>query len=172
MDFFSNTNRTWYLTATFDRSDKTESACFKRAFSSVEEFGYKESEEITRKHVIYHIVNINSHITPKDRGKVQGYRGLTSQSYGKYAFFDDKNQTAYQAILKILEKLTDVEGKILIFVPLISAIVHLCISEYSNCIFLTKDDISDKESQVFCLSNTKEESKNPFITVFEGTFVQ
>lgn len=122
MDFFSNTNRTWYLTATFDRSDKTESACFKRAFSSVEEFGYKESDEITRKHVIYHIVNVNSHISPKDRGRVQGYRGLTSQSYGKYAFFDDKNQTAYNAILEILKKLENVEGKTLIFVPLIDAI--------------------------------------------------
>jgi superfamily II DNA or RNA helicase len=152
MDFFSNTNRTWYLTATFDRSDKSESVCFKRAFSSVEEFGYRESEEITRKHVIYHIVNINSHITPKDRGRVQGYRGLTSQSYGKYAFFDDKNQTAYKAILMILEKLKDVEGKTLIFVPLIDAI--------DDVVKKLKVDFPDKSVAAFHSKIPKDEKES------------
>lgn len=122
IDFFTNTNRTWYLTATFDRSDKTESVCFKRAFNSVIAYGEVQSKEVTVKHVIYHIVNINSRISPKDRAKVIGYQGMSSISYGKYAFQDDPNSTAYQAILEILKKVKDVEGKILIFVPLIDAV--------------------------------------------------
>jgi superfamily II DNA or RNA helicase len=122
IDNFSNTNRTWYLTATFDRSDKTESVCFKRAFSMVITFGELESQEVMEKHVIYHVVNINSRPTPKNRGKVMNYRGLTAASYGKYAFLDDENQTAYAAILNILEKIKELEGKTLIFVPLIDAV--------------------------------------------------
>ena len=122
MDFFSNTDRTWYLTATFDRSDKTESACFKRAFNSVSAYGEMESSEVVKKHVIYHTVNINSRITPKDRANVMGWNGMTAASYGKYAFFVDPNQTAYNTILNILNKLNNVEGKILIFVPLIDAV--------------------------------------------------
>ena len=122
MDFFSNTERTWYLTATFDRSDKTESVCFKRAFNSVSAYGEMESKEVMTKHVIYHVVNINSRITPKDRATVIGWQGMTSISYGKYAFFTDPNDTAYKTILDILNKLKNVEGKILIFIPLIDAV--------------------------------------------------
>ena len=122
MDFFSNTDRTWYLTATFDRSDKTESACFKRAFNSVAAYGEMESKEVMTKHVIYHVVNINSRISPKDRATVIGWQGMTSISYGKYAFFTDPNDTAYKTILDILHKLKNVEGKILIFIPLIDAV--------------------------------------------------
>ena len=122
MDFFSNTDRTWYLTATFDRSDKTESACFKRAFNSVAAYGEMESKEVMTKHVIYHVVNINSRISPKDRAKVIGFQGMTSISYGKYAFFTDPNDTAYKTILDILQKLKNIEGKILIFIPLIDAV--------------------------------------------------
>lgn len=122
IDNFSNTNRTWYLTATFDRSDKTESVCFKRAFNSVTAYGEIESQRIVEKHVIYHIVNINSRPTPKDRGRVMNFRGLTAASYGKYAFIDDDNQTMYNTILMILDKIKEVEGKTLIFVPLIDAV--------------------------------------------------
>lgn len=122
IDFFSNTNRTWYLTATFDRSDKTESACFKRAFNSVITYGEKESEEVVVPHVVYHVVNINSRISPKDRARIINYQGMTAASYGKYAFMGDTNQTAYNAILSILNKTKDVEGKTLIFVPLIDAV--------------------------------------------------
>lgn len=120
MDFFSNTERTWYLTATFDRSDKDESKCFKRAFNSVVTFGETQSLEVLVKHVIYHKVEINSRISTQNRANVMGgYQGFTSTKYGKYAFIDDPNQTAYAAILEILKIVKDVEGKILIFVPLI-----------------------------------------------------
>jgi superfamily II DNA or RNA helicase len=76
IDFFSNTNRTWYLTATFDRSDKTESVCFKRAFQSVEAYGDIESAEVVRKHVIFHKVSFNSRINPQQRAKLLSYPGF------------------------------------------------------------------------------------------------
>jgi len=122
VDFLSNTDRTWYLTATFDRSDDTESICFKRAFATVDTFGKQESAERTKKHVIYHIVNINSKVSPQNRAKLMAYPGFSSAKYGKYAIFDDPNNTAYRAILAILKKTTTMEGKILIFLPLIDAV--------------------------------------------------
>ena len=121
IDFYTNTDRTWYLTATFDRSDKTESVCFKRAFQSVITYGEIQSKEVSRKHIIYHVVNINSRISPKDRAKLMGHPGFTANKYGRYAFFDDQNDTAYKTILSIIEKTKDMEGKTLIFVPLIDA---------------------------------------------------
>lgn len=122
VDFFSNTHRTWYLTATFDRTDGSESRCFKRAFSSVSNFGYQESKDMVEKHVIYHVVNINSHVTPKARAKLMGFPSFTAIKYGKYAIFDDPNNTVYKAILEILNKCKNMEGKILIFLPLIDAV--------------------------------------------------
>lgn len=121
-DFYSNTDKTWYLSATFSRSDKTEAECFKRAFNSVDEFGYVQSSAIQEKHVIYHSVKFNSHIAPKNRYIAVPFNGMTGASYGKYAFFIDPNDTAYNIILKELEILRNVEGKILIFVPLIDAV--------------------------------------------------
>ncbi len=125
LDFFSNTKRTWYLTATFDRSDKTESVCFKRAFNSVEAFGEIESKEALDKHVVYHVVNINSRASPRDKGRMVGFRGMTAASYGHYAFKFDTKCTAYNAVLILLDKIKDVEGKTLIFVPLIEVVDDL-----------------------------------------------
>lgn len=122
IDFFTNTKRTWYLTATFDRSDKTESACFKRAFQSVITYGETQSYDVIDKHVIYHVVNINSRIDQKNRARLLAYPGFTASKYGKYAFFGDDNQTMYKTILHILNLTKDVEGKILIFVPIIDAV--------------------------------------------------
>lgn len=122
IDHFTNTNRTWYLTATFDRSDKTESVCFKRAFANTLNFGEVESLQKLQKHVVYHVVNFNSRPTIQQRRQVMGWRGMTATSYGKYAFITDTKQVAYHIILRILELIKDVEGKVLIFIPLIEAV--------------------------------------------------
>lgn len=161
IDFFSNTNRTWYLTATFDRSDKTESQCFKRAFNSVITFGEMESQEVVKKHVIYHVVNINSMISPKDRAKLMNsYQGFTAANYGKYAFNIDQNNTAYHAILLILEKLKDIEGKILIFVPLIENV--------DKIVENLRRDFTDKSIAAYhskCSTDEKESAEKKDIIV-------
>ena len=125
VDFFTNTERTWYLSATFDRSDNTESVCFRRAFSSVATFGEEETKEVEPKHVVYHVVNFNSRATPKQKAKVAGFTGGNGVSYGKYAFLENPNQTAYKVLQTILEKIRDVEGKVLILVPLIEIVDQL-----------------------------------------------
>lgn len=152
IDFYSNTKRTWYLTATFDRSDKTESACFKKAFTSVVTYGEIESKEDEVKHILYHVVNFNSHISPKDRASVIGYQGLTSASYGKYAFMNDTNETAYRIILMILNMMKNVEGKTLIFVPLIDAV--------DKVVKKLKTDFSEKSIAAYHSKISKDEKES------------
>ena len=121
IDHYTNTNRTWYLTATFDRSDKSESACFKRAFANVEDYGEIESHRLAVKHVLYHVVNINSRPTRKEMGKLMGWGGFTSIKYGRHAFFTDPKQTCYRVIEMLCDKVKDINGKTLIFTPLIES---------------------------------------------------
>ena len=154
IDFFTNTKFTWYLTATFDRSDKTESKCFKKAFSSVKTFGEYESLQAVDKHVIYHIVNINTRASYKEKLKITGWQGMTTVSYARYAFFTDKNDTTYKTIKSLIEKLNDSEGKILIFVGLIEAIevvVNKLKKDFPNksiAAFHSKVSKEEKESAV------------------------
>ena len=122
IDFFTNTKRTWYLTATFDRSDKQEAECFKKAFSSVSTFGKIQSEELITPHVIYHNVIINSMISVKNRAKLMGYPGFDSHKYGKYSLFEDERDSVYKTILNILQKTINCEGKVLILVPIINGV--------------------------------------------------
>lgn len=152
IDFFTNTKTTYYLTATFDRSDKSESACFQKAFKSVETFGEHESVEATNKHVIYHVVNINSRASYKEKLKITGWQGMTTASYATYAFFTDKNETTYRTIKTIIEKIKDIEGKIMIFVGLIDA-VDLVASKL-------KRDFPDKSIGVFHSKVSKEEKES------------
>lgn len=152
MDFFSDTNRTWYLTATFDRSDKTESACFKRAFNSVEAFGEMESFNEQRKHIIYHVVNVKSRIENKQLRKLIGFQGMTAVSYGRYAFFEDKNETAYNTIRLIVDKMKDIEGKILILVPLID-IIEIVVDRF-------KKEFPDKSIAAYHSKISKDEKED------------
>ena len=164
IDFFTNTDRTWYLTATFDRSDKTESQCFKRAFNSVICYGEMESKSLTPKHVIYHVVNFDSRISPKNRAKMLAYPGYSSNRYGQYAFGLDPNDTAYKVIREILLKLKDIEGKTLIFVPLIENVDTLvskikhdfpeksCAAYHSK---IPKDEKEDAEKKDIIVSTIK-----------------
>lgn len=122
IDYYTNSLHNWYLTATFDRSDRSESICFKRAFSNMTAFGEYESAQLVKKHIIYHVVNFNSRPTVQQRRQVIGWRGMTAASYGKYAFLTDEKQVAYNVILRVLKLTENIEGKILIFVPLIEAV--------------------------------------------------
>jgi superfamily II DNA or RNA helicase len=47
---------------------------------------------------------------------------MTAMTYGKYAFFGDPNDSAYTTMRDAIEKTYHLEGKTLIFVPLIEAV--------------------------------------------------
>lgn len=154
MDMFSNTKQTFYLTATFDRSDKTESECFKKAFKSVLAFGEKESLEVVQKHIIYHAVYIRSRPNTLQMRKIIPWAGYTATTYSRWAFQVDPNQTAYQTIKSILSKVKELEGKVLIFVSLTEVVDKLAgqlkidYPEKSVGSFHSKVDKEEKESAI------------------------
>lgn len=126
LDYFTNVHKTIYLTATFDRSDKDESKIFKMAFQNAIVFG-KSMQKISERHAHYNIIHINSRATMKDIYGMKSYAGygIDLVKYGKYAFMGDKRETMYFTIVSILDKLKDVEGKIVIFCPLIDVVEML-----------------------------------------------
>ena len=152
MDHFSNTNRTIYLTATFDRSDKTESKCFKTAFSTLDTFGEQESKEQTEKHIIYHAVYYKSRPDPYQMRQINRFGNMTAASFGAWAFLRDTNESGYDVIKLLVSKVKDLEGKILIFVPLIEAVdlvtkkLKLDFSDKSIGAYHSKVDRDEKES--------------------------
>ena len=152
IDFYSNTKKTFYITATFDRSDKTESACFKKCFQMIDTFGENESIKIQRKHVQYYVVNVNSNISMKSRAKLLAFPGFTTPKYAKYAYHNDQNQTMYNTMLEIIKKVENLDGKILIFVPTIDSVEEVCdklkkdITNKSIGAYHSKIDKEEKES--------------------------
>lgn len=152
IDFFTNTKKTIYLSATFSRSDKTEAECFKRAFNSAPAYGEQESMELVEKHVIYHIVNINSKIDTKNRARLLAFPGYTSNKFGVYAFTGDPHQTMYNTIKSIISLTENLDGKTLIFVPLIEAVDSVA----SNL----RRDFPDKRITPFHSKMSKDEKEN------------
>lgn len=151
IDFFTNTHRTWYLTATFGQSDKTRNECYLRAFSLVSRFGAEESKKVMPPHVIYHTRSIFSHPTSKQKSVMMAYPGFTAARYGKYAFFEDSNGTAYREILNILAECSKLEGKTMIFVPLIEAA--------DKVYEMLKKDVPDKTIGIYHSKTPRDEKE-------------
>ena len=136
MDFAFNVQRNLYLTATDGRSSKDEDAIFRHVFTNTT--FYKPSTLLTsnrpRKWVEYNIVDINTHAKQNIvKYKVEGMRGMSNVSYGKWVIQIDKNQTHMKCIRDLLKVIyeRDSSAKVLVFLPLI----ELC----TDCVyFLTK----------------------------------
>ena len=116
IDCFSNCYKTFYLTATFSRSDPTEVNVYKRSFSSLTRFGeetinYKEK----RKHINFIVMHFHTHPIygiPNVRTRY----GFSSYKYIDYELNDEEN-TLMRLLYTILDKTKDIEGKTLIISP-------------------------------------------------------
>lgn len=115
IDYFSNVKRSYYLTATFTRGDDRERKIFKMAFSNLYRFGeetidYKEK----RKHIHFIVVYYHTFPNIEELGSlVTGY-GFSSY---KYIDYEIENKVMMKVILKILEDVKNLEGRILINSP-------------------------------------------------------
>ncbi len=129
IDMFSNTYKTIYLTANFDRSQPDESRIFKRAFANVMQFGtqtlnYAEK----RKHVVYFPIMYSSDCPPFQAMAFKNNYGFDSKRFIEYALNHDSKGTLMNEIYKVLKRLITryVEGRILIIVPKIEACEIVC----------------------------------------------
>ena len=118
VDMFSNTMKTFYLTANFTRGDEREKILFKKAFSSVIQFGEETKDyEEKRKHIVYVPVLYHSNPTMQDIMNSQNRYGFSVLNFSDYALHLDEDKSQIKAFYHVFEIANRLEGKILITVP-------------------------------------------------------
>ena len=126
IDMFSNTEKTFYLTANFERGERAENALFKKVFSSVVKFGEEtKSYEEKRKHIIYVPVLYKSNPTAQQIMETSNFYGFSAVLFSEYALFGDCYGTLISKLKIVFNKALELEGKILITAPRIDDTTYL-----------------------------------------------
>lgn len=117
IDFFSNVYKSFYLTATFGRSDQTEVSIYKRSFSSIVRYGEETiNYEEKRKHIVFVVVYFNSHPPYNVLPNLQTNYGFSSYKYIDYEL-EEENQSLMKVLYRILDQTENLEGRTLIISP-------------------------------------------------------
>lgn len=118
MDMFSNTYKTFYITANFGRSDVKELLVFNRAFSSVYKFGEEtKNYDEKRKHIIYIPCMYRSNPSVTDLQSVNSMYGFSVLRFSDFALHRDEKNTMLKTLYHVLDIAFKVDGKILVTVP-------------------------------------------------------
>ena len=149
MDFLFNVKRNLYLTATDGRSSRDENAIFKHVFSNTT--FYRKANTPSSSHpdkwVEYITIDINTHVNPNIyRYRVNGGRGMSAITYGKWVIQKDKKQTHFKVCKEILKEIFQNEpsAKVLIFMPLID----LC----TDCAYFVSMELDHDEDFDYALT--------------------
>ena len=117
IDNFSNVYKSFYLTATFTRSDVSEASIFKKAFSSLVRFGEEtQNNEEKRKHINLILVYFKSKPPYGVSPNVKTNYGFSSYKYIDYELNEDYN-TLMRVLHKIIDDTSHLEGKTMILSP-------------------------------------------------------
>ena len=150
IDFFSNTPKTFYLTATFGRGDSTEKKIFKMAYSSMLRYGEQTIYyEEKRKHINFVIVYFHSKTDYPYEPDVEGQFGFSSYKYIDYELLRS-NGAIYRVIEEILKKTENINGRILLISPKIES-VELLASKV--------DEMTDKMVGIVHSGQSEEENE-------------
>lgn len=124
IDFFSDIKLSFYLTATFTRSDPKEIRIFQKAYSSLYRFGEETlNYEEVRKHIVLCVVMYRSQPDfSVVRKIVNGAYGFNSYKYIDYTLKQDTQHTMMKVIKKIIDRIENIEGKVLITSPKIESV--------------------------------------------------
>ena len=117
IDNFSNCFKSFYLTATFGRSDPMEIQIYKKAFASLTRFGEETlNYEEKRKHIHFVVVYFQS---KPDYGILPNIR--TNYGFSSYKYIDyelsESNNTLMKVLRFILNQTTHMDGKTLVISP-------------------------------------------------------
>ena len=149
MDFLFNVKRNLYLTATDGRSSKDEDAIFKHVFSKAvfyRKASIAEKQTHPDKWVEYITVDINTHCKPNIyKYRVNGGRGMSAITYGKWVIQYDKKQTHFKVCRDIIKEIYKLEptAKVILFMPLI----ELC----TDCAYFLNMELNNDESFEYSL---------------------
>ena len=110
IDYFSDTCRTYYLTATPQRSDFNENKIYQRAFANVPCINlYKEELN----HTDYIAIKFNSHPSPAVISSCKNAYGFDRITYMNY-LVTTKNY--YKLLRMLMEDVLQLDGKVLIYI--------------------------------------------------------
>lgn len=122
IDFFTNTYKTYYLTATYGRSDRNEKRIYDYSFSNLVRFGEETVEYAEkRKHVNFIVCQFQSEPPLNVLPNLRTPKGFSVYKYIDYEMADE-NQTMVRAICNTLDKALEYEGKVLILSPKIESV--------------------------------------------------
>lgn len=110
VDCNTNTKRTFYLTATFKRTDRNEQRLFSTCFNGIAKF--TTDNEANRKHVIYLGVTYNSNPPYDMQSHMQTYKGFSKIRYTDYIIETPEFWYVLDYVLKYVN--TKVTGKVLL----------------------------------------------------------
>lgn len=121
IDFHSNVFKTFYLTATFERSQYYENSVFFNCFKNIAKFGVEVKESL-RKHIVYLAVKFDSEPSINDKLNIKGVKGFDRNAYIDY-------QIRKGRMIDVIEYLIDYfdgkEGKMLILSSKIDSSFYL-----------------------------------------------
>ena len=152
IDFFSDVKLSFYLTATFTRSDPKEIRIFQKAYSSLYRFGEETLDyDEVRKHIVLCVVLYRSNPDfSVVKNIVGGAYGFNSYRYIDYTLKGDTNHTMMKVIKKIIDRTENLEGKILITSPKIESVEMIANSlkyETDKTIGIVHSKRSDDENK-------------------------
>ena len=117
IDLHTNTKKTIYLTANFERSDYSENKVFEKCFRHIPKYG-KETMDEKRKHIIYVPVFFNSKPSLEDQGVVYTRMGLSKPNYITYQL---EKGYMYNVLEYLINFFKEKEGKMLLLFSTIKA---------------------------------------------------
>ena len=122
IDMFSNTYKTIYLTANFDRSQPDESRIFHRAFANVMKFGTQTIDYAEkRKHIVYFPTLYSSDCPAFQAMALKNNYGFDSKRFIDYALKQDPHNSLINELYKVFNRIKTVEGKVLVVAPKIES---------------------------------------------------
>jgi len=117
-DLHTNTKKTIYLTANFERSEHKQNRVFNLCFKNIAKYGVETKKE-KRKHIVYVPVFFDSKPTLEDRANMRGRKGWFDKN--KYSDYLIGKQIFFDVLKWLVDFFNDKEGRMLIMVSKINA---------------------------------------------------
>lgn len=117
IDFYTNTYKTYYVTATPARSDRSENIIFGYYFKNVPAIDLFDEEEDPR--TKYIAFRYHSHPTPMDITNCKNQYGLDRNKYTNYIV---DNENFYNMMHILIDRIKRINGKVLIYIGTNAAI--------------------------------------------------
>ena len=110
VDLNTNVYKTFYLTATFERTDRSEDKVFHLCFKNIAKYGYETRGE-KRKHIKYIAVKFNSKPTLEDQMSIKTKMGFNRHAYMDYQM---EKGVIFDVIKYVMDTFGKIDGKALV----------------------------------------------------------